>query len=256
MIKRLFIVGICIFTSNLSEAVVAFRSASHNTGATAANITGSEPTGAALNDILIAILYIESDTAVTAPSGWTNTFAGTAALAENNSASGAYREYAYWIRRGGSAPALAWTFSSSFRSLSIVAYSGAATSGDPFSFLSTAVRDDGTSSTYPSISGTTLVSNEMLIWMVESFNTPTGAITVPSGFIQRVVAPPTAANNTDAAEKAQAVAGATGAITGGLYASGGNGTTSALLVGLEPPGAAASGTVCPSMSMLGVGCQL
>lgn len=217
-------------------AAPAFRAISTAGGSAAANITGTEPTGAAENDILVAHLYIESDTAVTAPSGWSNSFNGATMLAECNTAGRAFRSYAYWIRRGASAPALTWTFLSSFRGLSIAAYSGALASGDPWSFGTTAVRDDETAATFPAVSGTTTDADEKLVWMGGDFIGGTASVP-PTDFNERLDAGAAPGGDLVAADKDQAAAGATGSITGASY-TGSNGTTTALMGGLRPVAAA------------------
>jgi hypothetical protein len=209
-----------------------FRSKTISTFATAANITASEPAGAATDDIEIAFLYIESDNAVTAPSGWSNSFNGTTMLSECNTASHAFRLYAYWIRRGGSAPALQWTFSSASRMIYVAAYSGALASGDPFSFGDHQVRDTTAASTYPNCSGTTSDASEMLVWAGGTFANPTSS-TQPTGYTERQ---DTGVLGLCSAELVQAGAGAASS-TGASYTGGSNETAAAQLVGLRPASA-------------------
>lgn len=216
---------------------VAFRNKTISAFGTAANITATEPASAAQDDVLIAWLYIESDTAVTAPSGWTNTFASVAMLSECNTASDAFRLYAYWIRRGGSAPALQWTFASSNRQIYVAAYSGARNSGDPFSFADHQVRDTTASKTFPDCSGTTLDANEMLVWGGGTFANPSGT-TVPTGYTSRQAM--SASISLASADLIQAGAGAASSASA-VYTGGSNETTGAQLVGLRP--AAAGGAV-------------
>jgi hypothetical protein len=211
---------------------VAFRSKTISAFATAANITATEPAGAATDDILIAFLYIESDTAVTAPASWSNSFNGTTMLSECNTASDAFRMYAYWIRRGGSAPALQWTFASSSRMIYVAAYSGALASGDPFSFGDHQVRDTTAASTYPNCSGTTSDANEMLVWGGGTFANPTSS-TQPTGFTERQ---DTGTSGLCSADLIQAAAGAASS-TGASYTGGANDTAAAQLVGLRPAAA-------------------
>jgi hypothetical protein len=212
-------------------AAPAFIAHAISTDATAANITGTEPAGARINDVLIASLYIESDTAITLPAGWSDSFAGGASLfAEANTVSHAFRQYGFWIRRGNAAPALTWTFASSFRTISIVAYRGAISNENPFSFGSQAVRDDTTVSTFPNISGTTKGQNEILIWVGGTFSGGTGS-TPPTGFTER--ADLGSAHDTGGwSDKEQATAGATGTVTGQLYTPTSNDTATSLLFGL------------------------
>lgn len=154
-------------------------------GTTAANVTATEPTTAA-NDILIANLYIEADNAVTPPAGWSAAFgpAGLVMMAENNTASHAYRQYMYWIRRGAAAPSLIWTFLSAFRFISMASFSGAQLGGNPFSFAAFAMRDDIGSNIIPTVTGRTLYGNELAVWAANTFDGPT-AWAPPSGFTER-----------------------------------------------------------------------
>ena len=210
-------------------------------------VTGTEPAGAAQDDILRADLYIESDNAVTAPAGWSNTFNGTAALAEANFAGKEFRHYGYWIRRGGSAPSFAWTWTGTlFSCVYITAYSDALASGDPWSFVNSAVRDDDVAKTFPDTSGTTLDADELLTWAGNNFDTPTSGVP-PTGFTEREDAISTTL--VEAGDLVQVTAGATGNITGASYVGAVNSTASAILAGLRP----VSATATPQRSLLGVG---
>jgi hypothetical protein len=75
---------------------VAFRAAS-----TAASSTGTEPTGTAQNDILIAVAANNSSATITLPSGWTSLYTG--------SNGGTIRTLVCYVVRGGSAPNLVFT---------------------------------------------------------------------------------------------------------------------------------------------------
>lgn len=222
---------------------VAFRNKTISTFATAANITATEPASATLGDILIAFLYIESDTAVTAPASWSNSFNGTTMLSECNASGSQFRQYAYWIRRGGSAPALQWTFSSSFRGIYVAAYSGALASGDPFSFGDPQVRDNKTTRGFPDCSGTTTDTGEMLVWGAGTFANPTSS-TQPTGFTERQDI-----NGLELAA-ADSLQGAPGAVTstGASYGGGSTETASAQLVGLRP---VSTGGVSPRPEVIG-----
>lgn len=211
-----------------------FRSLTDQGNAAAANITGSEPAGAAADDILIASLYIESTTTITPPAGWSDSFNGTTMVGEVSSA-GVFKQYLYWIRRGGSAPALQWLFSSAYRELVIAAYSGARASGDPFSFGDIELRDNAINAIWPDTSGVTSDANETLVWV--GTNIAGGAASdQPTGFTERQ---DINATDTAWADKAQAAAGATGTVTGAQVTSGStNGPHVSMLVGLRPTAAA------------------
>lgn len=230
---------------------VAFRNKTISAFATAANITATEPASAAADDILIAFLYIESDTAVTPPAGWSNTFNAVTMLCECDVGSSDFRMYGYWIRRTGSAPALQWTFASSFRGIYVAAYSGARNSGDPFSFADHQVRDTTAASTIPNCSGTTSDANEMLVWGAGTFANPSGT-TQPTGFTTRQAMSATV--SLASADVIQTVAGAASS-TGASYTGGSNEPAGAMLVGLRP--VAAGGTrglfFTPPLSGMGIG---
>lgn len=241
--KKLIAIGLCLAYTSSLEAAIALRNVGTAVTGTAANLTLTEPASSADNDIEIAVLYVEgvAGPAVTAPSGWSNSFNGTSMQANITVGSDDFRLYFYWIRRSG-APALVWTFTSTFRAAFIVGYSGALASGDPWSFGSTAVRDDTTANSCPSTSGTTSDANEMLWWSCGNFIGGTSS-TVPSSpaFTERFDA--ATAADLGGGEFAQAAAGATGTVSGGAYAGGAAGPTAVLMGGLRPF-AAAGAVVC------------
>lgn len=107
------------------------ESASVATG-TAAGASGTDPSGAASGDFLIAIVRTAGGaSALTRPAGWTSLFNGT-------SADGDFDYDICWITRGGSAPDLAWTWTGSVAyAIHIVRISGVnATPVDAISALS------------------------------------------------------------------------------------------------------------------------
>lgn len=73
--------------------------------ATATSVTPSEPTGAAQNDIFVAILTVGWNSTIADPSGWTTEH--TRAL------NGQFNALSAWIQRGASAPDLTFTSSAS-----------------------------------------------------------------------------------------------------------------------------------------------
>jgi hypothetical protein len=88
-----------------------------------ANPTGTEPAGAALNDILVAFITTNNATSAptTSPSGWTDLYNGEINPAFPNDFLGWRVSY---IRRGGSAPSLAWTTAATYTEVYIAAFSG------------------------------------------------------------------------------------------------------------------------------------
>lgn len=241
--RKLLAIALSLFLCDSSWAAVAFRSIGVMVKGTAANATGVEPSGGLDNDIYVACLFLENETppAVTAPSGWANTFNGTTMVATLTATAGKrFKLYGYWIRRSGT-PALGWTFTSSFRELTISAYSGALTSGDPWSFGATAVRDDNASTAYPALSGTTLDANEMLSWCGGTWDGGTAGVP-PTSFNERA---DTSGNTSDmeVADLVQAAAGGTGSITGASW-TGSVSTAGSLLGGLRPAAAAGASNTC------------
>lgn len=243
MRKLIAAIGLSLLLSAPAGAAVAFRSIGVKVKGTAANAIGIEPSGDVDNDILVACLFLENETppALTGPSGWSNTFNGTTMLATLSTAGKRFKLTAWWIRRSGT-PALTWTFTSSFSDLTISAYSGAATSGDPWSFGASAVRDDNASATFPALSGTTLDAGEMLSWCGGNWDGGTAGAP-PTSFNERADC---SGNTSDmeVADLIQAAAGGTGSITGASW-TGSVSTAGSLLGGLRPV-AAAGGTVCPA----------
>lgn len=176
-------------------------------------------------DILRVDLYVETDNAVTVPSGWTQM-----ALAEANVAGDDYRHYAYWKRASGEGASWTWSWTGSTgRSARAVAYLGARASGDPWSFIDSQVRDTTAAATYPAVSGTTLDADELLTWCGGMYQNPS-AHTPPTSFTE---IEDTSGDTLYLTEKAQATAGATGSITGASY-TGTNGPTTVILAGLRP----------------------
>lgn len=207
-----------------------FRSFATPSAGVASSVVFTEPSGAAQDDILIALIYFESTGTVTPPAGWSGTFAGTS-MSQALSVAATWVASAFWIRRGSSAPGLTFTFTSSYSQGMISAYSGCKTSGDPFSFAAEVKRDNASASTFPDISGTTLDADEMLVWIGMNYVGGTG--TVPTGFTRR--SSNSGSDDIFWADKEQASAGSTGTITGASWGGGApNGNASSMLMGLRP----------------------
>ena len=164
---------------------IAFRSAT-----TTASLTGTEPTGAAQNDLLVAMVV--NGATVTGPSGWTQI--GT----EINPSSG-WLNSMWTIVRGGSAPSYVWGGSSSGPKVSIAAYSGVS---------STLGADASTGDSEVSPSVTSTVDTSLLVC---GFTENAGsAATAPSGMTGRVLD-----TKSSLADLALPTAGATGTKTWG-----------------------------------------
>ena len=228
-------------------AAPAFRS-SANQQAVASSFTVTEPAGAASGDIFIGIAYIEANTTFTTPTGWTDLFTASSTALDSGSMTtpDTWESKAFWIRRGGSAPSLTFTVgASAYGEARVMAFSGAYSSGDPFSFVSKAVRNTSVlNSPFPDVSGTTDTADELLIWIGTNY---TGATTW-----QKPTSPGTwtdrGTNFTDVylADQSQAAAGATGTVTGAASNNGASSNAVSFLFGLRSlaaPGAYVAPTI-------------
>jgi hypothetical protein len=221
------------------------------TGASATGLTftDSDAGTPVADSIIVAIIYIESAaSAVTPPAGWSTTFNGT--TMQQTLTAETWKATAFWIRRGGSAPSYAFTWSagSPYSQGGIASYDGAVTSGDPWSFGAETVRDTNAAATFPTVSGTTAGTDELLIWTGMNFQGIPG-FTPPTGYTSRV-----ASGDIAWADKAQAAAGAVSA-TGAVWTGGANGTASAMLMGLMSPGGGAV-YVAPDAYVVGTGAAI
>lgn len=184
-------------------------------GTAAATAPIAVPTGVTSGQIIVAFLYIESTVAITTvPSGFTE----CAASPISATGLGAHSVHAYWKRATG-ADSGTYTFGwtgSIYREGVALRYTGAVTSGDPWDTgagaANSAARSSDATAT-PAVSLTTQGADRKLVWCGSNF--AGGAGTEPSGFTKR------ADNTSDiwVADKDQAVAGATGSITGSNAAS-------------------------------------
>ncbi len=145
--------------------------------------TVTEPAGAAEGDILFWWVEINRETPTpTTPSGWTK-------LTElNDHAIVGTTAVLYWIRRGASAPSYDLTYTTNPIKVisSVTAWSGAASSGNPYSAWSQtatpAERNPANPNTPTLATGTT---NTTVISFGVSSATLTGTWTAPSGYTLR-----------------------------------------------------------------------
>lgn len=194
-------------------------------GAFAVNAQIPVPAGVQVDDVIIVALYLESDSAVTAPAGF-----ALKDLAEHNDAVQEHRHYVFWKRATG-ADSGTYDFSwigTEWRELHANRISGCTTTIAPWDATATAVSAGTASSTSPAVSLTTNFADTLLVWSASNFNG--GAWTPPATWTERQD------NGSDlgAASVVQASAGATGSITGSC---GSTGAMTAWLGALLPPGA-------------------
>jgi hypothetical protein len=212
-------------------AAPAFRSYTQAYTSGVTSTTPTEPAGAAANDILVAFIYVENanPATITPPSGWSAVFNGVT-LKQDLVLSGAvWTLQAFWIRRGGSAPSYAsfsWSPSSNVQNL-VAAYPCPITTGDPWSFMTGVLRDNASVGTYPSVSGTTLTADELLIWVGCNI-VGIGTLTQPTGYTPRH-----SANGSDLALADKTQATAASVTASGADWSGGNGNAAVILLGLR-----------------------
>jgi hypothetical protein len=82
----------------------------------AANPTSTEPVGASIGDVLLAMIHSEDGTAPTPPTGWTSLYSGSRAHGGGDT----MLWNVAWIKRGASAPSLAWTTTSGYNEITTV----------------------------------------------------------------------------------------------------------------------------------------
>jgi hypothetical protein len=221
----------------------AFRSASVDTGVGSTRIP-AEPTGTLQDDILVAVAYIESASATfVAPAGWSSTFDGGSVDSGVMTTPDTWEAHAYWIRRGASAPSYTFEFTASaYGEVRVVAYSGAYASGDPFSFASLATRNTAVlNSPFPDVSGTTDTADELLLWFGANFVGGNATWPTSPAFTGRS----TTGNDIHFGDFAQAVAGATGTVTGANPTTGTSNAAS-FLFGLRSLAAPSGGVIVPT----------
>jgi hypothetical protein len=155
---------------------ITFRSKNEVIG-TGGNATVTEPASAAQNDVMWAVAFCDTAATLSAPSGWTVLWSGTA--------SATFKYNIAWIRRGASAPSLTWTIGSSvYREVHVVCYSGVVTSGNPYE----ASADGGvTSSANPDCpSVTTVNANAMVLAIGINWGGSNTAWGAPAGYTIRL----------------------------------------------------------------------
>ena len=158
---------------------MAFRSSSNLSGASAANAAVPVPAGAAIGDIAVVGIYMESAATVTPPTGFTN----KASLQTSVGTRG--RLDVFWKRlTAADTGTYTFTFTSTFRAAACGLWSGRIASGDPF---------DGTVGTAESTTGVTTLNvstspagaNGDAVGFWTNFNGG-GAFTQPTNYTERV----------------------------------------------------------------------
>lgn len=215
---------------------IAFRSASVNALVGTDN-TPAEPTGAAENDIFVAIMVGAAALTLGLPSGWSSLYAG----------SGSVMEFLVgWIRRGASAPSLTFTtVGSNYSEVRIAAFSGCLTSGSVIDSQSASGGTGTATPGYPDPPSTTAVGSAcMAVCGGGRWNDFGTSITAPTGYTAVV-------NNNDAQALAYKLLSGSGAedpsAFGGSKADASGDTWHGFTITLSP---VASGVVSPTSFML------
>jgi len=182
---------------------VAYRSVASTILSTRTNITVTKPAGVVDDDILIASIAIDTDTAITPPAGWTEITVVDESTVDLDL-------YVYWKRASSEGANYTWTHSSAWSAGAIVAVSGAITSGDPQDATVGIDNNDGLTSTVNIPSITTATDGSLVIAVTSEYNTAITSST-PSGWDERL--------DTEGMHvwtKTQTTSGATGATTATL----------------------------------------
>lgn len=154
---------------------VAFRAKTSTAGA----LTATEPTGTVNGDTILAIVSVNSSTTVHGgPAGW------TAVGAQLNDAVGG-RVSVWRISRTGSAPSLTWTGpgAGNVSDITLLTYSGAATSGTIIDDFSMSNVTGVTSANSPSVSATIL--GDVLVCFMQDGDGAVLSDTKPTGMTAR-----------------------------------------------------------------------
>lgn len=141
-------------------------------------ITGTEPTGTAQDDLVIASVYWEGANLSSAPSGWTTLWAGDHPIA-------AYATWLGYIVRGASAPSYAWGLSGtpSWEACAIGTFRGVDTTDPVHSFI---MRHSGAvSGTADPLPVWTTVEDAWAIAGIYSLAGASGSNQAPTGYTFR-----------------------------------------------------------------------
>lgn len=218
-------------------AAPAFGTAGTQLQGSAATMNVDVPDSVAANDIIVVTAYLDSTMTVTGlASGFAHAPDSPVQLGAGAGA-GRHSMSVMWKRATG-ADSTAGTYDftlsgSTYRNAQAIRYTGAATSGSPWDVTNFNIEEGVGTSTTPAVSDTTTGADRLLIWSATNWSG--GAWTPPSAGGTWTERRDSGDQVCTVADKAQAVAGATGSITG---TAGANDRMTAWLGALMPPGAA------------------
>jgi hypothetical protein len=158
---------------------VGFRSSSSLAGASAANAAVPVPTGAAVGDIAVVGIYMESAATVTPPSGFTLKSSLQTSVASRG------RLDVFWKRlTAADTGTYTFTFTSTFRAAACGLFSGRIASGDPFDGT-VGTAESATTVTTLNVSTTPTGSNGDAVGFWTNFNGGAG-FTAPTNYTEQV----------------------------------------------------------------------
>jgi hypothetical protein len=190
---------------------IAFRSGSSTTLATRTNTTVTAPAGIVDGDILVATQLTGANPTAptpTSPAGWSASFGTNTSITDGVSFNGKF--YIFWKRAIGESGNYTFTHTNCASQGWIGAYSGALASGTPLGATSNNTGVN-VASPGPSIGTgiTTTAANSWLLYLSMVWDS-TGALSPPSGMIERLDAASAQIYNAD---EPIAAVGATGTRT-------------------------------------------
>lgn len=145
---------------------IAFRSVSTVATVATGNLTNNAPSGAAQNDILIAVIACRSNVAFTAPSGgeWTEIVQTNGGNLSTTTSTSIGSGSMWWCRRGASNPNLVWTRTGGDVAMGrILAYVGCVTNGSPLDGTATMNTLSANSATVTTAGITTTINDARVI---------------------------------------------------------------------------------------------
>lgn len=223
-------------------AAPAFGSAGTQLQGTASTANIDVPDNVAADDIIVVTLYIDSTMTVT---GLASSFAhapDSPIQLGAGAGAGRHSMAVMWKRAtGADSTGSTYNFTlsaSTYRNGQAIRYTGVNTSGDPWDVTAFALEEGVGTSTTPAVSDTTTGADRLLVWAATNWTG--GAWTPPSAGGTWTERRDSGDRVCTVADKAQAVAGATGSITG---TAGANDRMTAWLGALKPVGS--SGATAP-----------
>jgi hypothetical protein len=176
-IKKIFFLFLFFWLFSIKAySAIAFRSSALTSGS-GTSIVANQPSGASLDDIYIAAIIMNSNaSAQTTPAGWTQLYLANGTDADFG---------VYWVRRPAASPAMTFTWTGSVTTvrISVSAWVGAVTTGDPFNITGNSGISQANPANPDSPSVTTTVANTLVISLGMTWGMWNGGGgTIPTGY--------------------------------------------------------------------------